>query len=134
MFNPHRLLITLFCLLVSLNALASGGGSKVVSNYVSIHPAFVVNINDGGAVRHMQVKTQLKLSSPDMAQYIEQHKAAIQHEMVMLLSGREVSEVKTIQGKEKLRSDALAALQKVMKENTSQPIIEAVYFTEFVIQ
>ena len=129
-----RLIFLMFCLIFSTNISAAGGGSKVASNYVSIHPAFVVNVSDGLTVRHMQVKTQLKLSSPDMAQYIEQHKAAIQHEMVMLLSGRKVSEVKTIQGKEKLRTDALAAIQKVMEENTKQKIVDAVYFTEFVIQ
>lgn len=128
-----RLIFLLFCLIFSTHISAAGGG-KTISNYVSLHPAFVVNVSDGLTVRHMQVKAQLKLSSPDMAKYIEQHKAAVQHEMVMLLSGRKVAEVKTIQGKEKLRKEALAALQKVMQENTKQKIVEAVYFTEFVIQ
>lgn len=131
--TSSRLIFILFCLFYSVNISAAGGG-KTPSNYISIHPAFVVNVSDGLTVRHMQVKTQLKLSSPDMAQYIEQHKAAIQHEMVMLLSGRKVSEVKTIQGKEKLRTEALAAIQKVMEENTKLKIVDAVYFTEFVIQ
>lgn len=128
-----RLLISLFCLLIGLNAYASGGGTKV-SNYLSISPAFVVNVNDGLTVRHMQVKVQLKLSSPDFGKYVEQHKAAIQHEMVMLLSGRPVAELKTIQGKETLRNEALAVIQKVMQENTRQKIVEAVYFTELIIQ
>ena len=132
--SPSRLIFLLFCLIFSTHVSAAGGGKKVISNYVSIHPAFVVNVKDGLTVRHMQVKTQLKLSSPEMSKYIDQHKAAIQHEMVMLLSGRKVSEVKTIQGKEKLRTEALAAIQKVMVDNTKQKIVDAVYFTEFVIQ
>ena len=80
--NHRHLLIILLSLFVSVNVYAAGGGKKVVSNYVSIHPAFVVNIRDGYEVRHMQVKAQLKLSSPEMAKHIDKHKAAIQHEMV----------------------------------------------------
>jgi flagellar FliL protein len=129
----YRLFFLVTGLLFSFNATAAGGGG-VPTNYVSISPAFVVNVTDGHRVRHMQVKAQLKLSSPDMASYIEQHKPAIQHEMVMLLSGKSAAELRTLQGKEKLRKDALTSLQKLMAENTGQKIVEAVYFTEFIIQ
>ena len=52
----------------------------------------------------------------------------------MLLSGRQAAEIKTVEGKEKLRSSVLEAVQKVMQENTGQPVVDALYFTSFVIQ
>jgi flagellar FliL protein len=122
--------------LFNVPAYASGaGGSTGTSpNYVLLQPAFVVNVTDGDVVRHMQVKAQLKLSRPELAEQIEKHKPAIQHEMVMLLSGRPVAQLRTIQGKEVLRKEAVAVLQKLLMENTGEPIVEAIYFTEFIIQ
>ena len=38
------------------------------------------------------------------------------------------------EGKEKLRADALAEIQKVMKAETGKPGVESVFFTSFVMQ
>lgn len=133
----NRLYFIFICLVFNVQAYAAGdgGGSAGPSpNYVVLHPAFVVNVADGLSVKHMQVKAQLKLSSPDLAKHIEHHKPAIQHEMVMLLSGKSAAVMRTVQGKEALRAEALAALQKLLTENTGDPVVEAVYFTEFIIQ
>lgn len=131
----NRLCLIFLCLFINAQAYAAGGGTSGPSpNYVVIHPAFVVNVSDGLSVKHMQVKTQLKLSKPELSKHIEHHKPAIQHEMVMLLSGQSASAMRTVQGKEALRAEALAALQKLLTENTGEPVVEAVYFTEFIIQ
>ena len=131
----YRIYLVLVCLFFNVHSYAAGGGSAGPSpNYVSLHPAFIVNVTDGLAVKHMQVKAQLKLSSPELAVHIETHKPAIQHEMVMLLSGKPLSELRTIKGKEALRTEAVAVLQKFLTENTGEPVVEAIYFTEFIIQ
>lgn len=128
-----RHLIFVISLFISLNSYASGGGATT-SPYLELNPPFIVNVNDGDNVRHMQVRVQLKLSKPELASEIEYHKPAIRHEMTMLLSSKSVSEVSSIKGKENLRAEALTVLQKVMQENTGETAIEAVYFTEFIIQ
>lgn len=127
----HTLLLILLVSVATATAAGGGGGS---SNYVSLSPAFVVNVSDGERVHHMQLTVQLKLSGSDLAGYIEQHNAALRHEMVMLLSGQPVAELKTAQGKIKLSQQALTALQNVMTENIGVPAIEAVYFTDMIIQ
>lgn len=102
--------------------------------YTAMQPALVVNVNDNGRVRHMQVSVQLKLRDDSMEQYIQQYNPALRHELVMLLSDQPVKKLTSAQGKIALRDEALSALQQVMEEHIQVPAIEAVYFTEMVIQ
>ena len=115
-------------------ASAGGGGGGGASLYVSLDPAFVVNVNDGIHVRHMQIALQVKLKQADFAGYIEEHNPAIRHAMVMLLSGQESAQLKTVAGKQKLMDEALTAIQQVLQDNIGNEGIDAVYFTDLIIQ
>lgn len=106
---------------------------KAPAVYAPMEP-LVVNVADQGRVRHMQVTIQLKLSSADMQQYINKYNPALRHELIMLLSDQPAKKLASASGKIALRDEALAALQEVMQENIKLPAIEAVYFTEMIIQ
>ncbi len=123
-----------FIIYASSQASASGGGGGGSSLYLSLDPAFVVNVNDGLRVRHMQVKLQEKLKQANFANYIEEHDPAIRHAMVMLLSGQETTKLKTAAGKQELMDEALAAIQQVLEENIGNTGVDAVYFTDLIIQ
>ena len=114
--------------------LAAGGGGSTVSKYFSLSPPMVVNVSDNGKVRHLQIGIQLRLDDPADNGAVQEHKPAIQHELVMLLSGHEAKDVRSTQGKEKLRAEATGILQKLLTENLGKPTINDVYFTTFVIQ
>ncbi len=129
-----RILCALFLVSLAGNALAAAGGGGGSSPYLELTPAFVVNVKDGEEVHHMQVEIQVKVANPEAAGLIEEHKPAIRHALVLLLSGQEVKEVRTVQGKEKLRKEALEAVQKVLEENAGTKGIEALYFTGLIIQ
>ena len=128
-----RLFILMVILIGSQNLLAESNAGNQPS-YASMEPAFVVNVNDGEHVRHMQVSVQLKLAKPEYTAYIEQYSPALRHAMVMLLSDQPVSKLKSAKGKIELGQQALTALQAVMQENIGVPAIEAVYFTDMIIQ
>ena len=123
--------LIVFFLSSTIHASGGGGGS---SPYYSIKPPFVVNVNDGDRVRHMQITTQLHATDVSNVSHLELHKPAIQHALVTLFSGRDMDAVKTVAGKQKLREEALKIVQKVMKENAGIPVVDAVYFTDFIIQ
>ncbi|VAX13791.1 hypothetical protein MNBD_GAMMA24-549 [hydrothermal vent metagenome] len=112
-------------------ASADGGGGSL---YVPLEPAFVVNVNDGKRIRHMQIKLQVKLKEAKFASFIEEHNPAIRNALVLLLSGQETSLLKTTAGKQKLMDEALAAIQQVLEENIGNTGIDAVYFTDLIIQ
>lgn len=113
---------------------SAGGSSAKASKYFSLSPAMVVNVNDKGRVRHLQINIQLRLKDPLDTNAVQEHKPAIQHALVMLLSGREASDIRSTQGKEMLRKEATDVLKKVLTKNLGKPTISAVYFTAFVIQ
>jgi flagellar FliL protein len=60
---------------------------------------------------------------------------AVRNDLVMLFSGQDNATLMTVDGKEKLRAATLASIRKVIDgEGGSGKLIEAVYFTSFVIQ
>ena len=130
------LLLFIMLLLVTINPAAAGGsgGGGGSSNYLPINPPFVVNINNGNGFNFLQVNTELKLANPEFAGMVTHHMAAIRHIMIMLLSSQSTDQIRTLEGKELLREQALEAIQTVLEEETGDPTIEAVYFTGFVIQ
>ena len=128
------LLVALASPSIAVSSSSGQPGGPPQQFYVKLDPALVVNIEDGDIVRFLQVDTQLQFAAQESQPLIEKHLPAIRHEMVMLLSGQPAAEIKTAAGKEKLRSNALEAVQKVMQENTGNPVVDALYFTTFVIQ
>ena len=133
LFNS-QLILFIFAFSISQFSFAGGGGGAATSQYFSLSPPMVVNVTDNGKVRHLQIDIKLRLNDPADTATVQEHKPAIQHELVMLLSGREAKNVRTTEGKEMLRSEATKKLQEVLTENLGKPTIKAVYFTTFVIQ
>ena len=102
--------------------------------YLKLEPPLVVNVDEGDVMRFLQVDAQLQYGQPLAQPIIEKHMPAIRDAMIMLLSGQSVTEIKTPQGKEHLRETTLKAIQQVMTEATGETVVDAVYFTGFVIQ
>lgn len=124
----------IFLLIISNTTFASGGGGGGSSPFIPLNPPIIVNIMDGERIRHMQVIIEIKLVDPTNASKIDLHKGPIRHELILLLSSQDASTISTALGKEQLRKDALAATQKVLEELEGDPIVEALYFTNFIIQ
>lgn len=89
---------------------------------------------DGTHIRHMQVIIEVKLTDPSKSAKLDLHKGPVRHELILLLSSQDASTIAKAKGKEQLRKDALAAVQKVMKDLEGEEVIEALYFTNFIIQ
>ncbi|MFA5529574.1 MAG: flagellar basal body-associated protein FliL [Thiohalomonadaceae bacterium] len=116
----------------------SGGGENVGAAYVALDP-FVVNLKDGTRVRFMQVKMQVMASNPTVQEAVTLHMPAVRDRLIMLFAHQDAAALRTLQGREGLRQEALTAVQGVVSEVTTttpkqKAAIEAVYFTDFVIQ
>lgn len=108
--------------------------SDTQASYVSLDPPFVVNVTGATGNHFLQIAAQVKITDPSVADTLKQSQAPIRDAMIMLFSGQKVDYLKTIAGKETLRKQALAAIQKVLKDNTGKPGVDGLYFTGFVIQ
>ena len=108
--------------------------AKAPPVYYAFDPAFIVNFQDNSAIRFLQVTIEVMSRDPLAIEAVKTHMPVIRNNLVLLLSSQTPENIMTREGKEKIRTDALKEMQKVMTEQTGSPSIEAVYFTGFVMQ
>jgi len=126
----------LLLLFGSSQSFAVSGGDQPTSGpgYLELSPPFTVNVNDGDRLRFLQVQVQFKLSDVKISEKLLHHDSIIRHTMLMLLSGQEANDLYSATGKERLRKQALNEVLEALKPELEQPLIEDMYFTNFIIQ
>jgi flagellar FliL protein len=108
--------------------------SRAPLNYIPLDPPFVVNFSGDSDIRFLQITIEVGTRDPDAVERVKEQRPAIRNSLVMLFSGQDPLVLNTREGKEKLRTDALAEIQKVMKAETGKSAVETVFFTSFVMQ
>jgi flagellar FliL protein len=134
-----RLLTTLLLCnaLASTPLLASGGGGSAgTSPYLALEPAIVVNLNTAGKVRFMQVRVQAMSRDPAVLAALQTHTGPVRHALITLLSAQTVDNMYDVQVREQVRQQALEELRGVLETHAGlkREGLEALYFTDFVIQ
>ena len=103
-------------------------------NYVPMDPPFVVNFNADTDVRFLQITVEVGTRNPDAVDLVKEHRPAIRNSLVMLFGNQDPDTLNTREGKETLRSETLAEIQKVLTEETGDAGVDSVFFTSFVMQ
>lgn len=103
-------------------------------NYVPLDPPFVVNFTADTDIRFLQITVEVGTRNADAVEQIREHRPAIRNALVMLLGSQDPYTLNTREGKEQLRAETLAEIQKVLKEETGEVVVESVFFTSFVMQ
>jgi len=154
LFHKISIALALVFTLSSPTIHASGGGSSSgitdgQANYFTLEPAFVANIIDGRKLRYMQVGLDLMSMDSHAIQAVQDHHAPIRHELLMLFTHLEISDVMGMQQREHLRQEALKRIQDTLLKyagiNSKDKVatddgkkyrtgIQEVLFTSFVIQ
>ena len=102
--------------------------------YLALDPAFVVNFEDQGVVRFLQITVEVGTHDPLVLDAVKLHMPIIRNNLVMLFSSQDLKSITSREAKEKLRAEALAEIRKVLEDQTGDPGVENVYFTSFVMQ
>ena len=102
--------------------------------YLPLDPPFLVNFDGQGRARYLQISMNVMARNQTVIEQVEHHMPIIRNTLVLLFSGQSLENVNTLEGKENLREKVLYAIQDILKDETGSPGIEAVYFTNFVIQ
>lgn len=113
---------------------AAGSAEGEARDYVALDTPIIVNIFTRDTVHFLRVTAEFKLSKPELAGTLKAHLAAIRHDLILLLSEKRYFELTTVQGKTRLREEALTAVQQIMKEQTGESVVEEIYFTSLVLQ
>ncbi len=124
----------------------SGGSSKPASSavvkvapqgppqFLALNPPFVVNFEGSGQARFLQVGVQLMAYDSKALEVVKTDQPVVRNALIMLFSDQKEQDLLSRAGKEKLRAEALAAVQRIVKQRYKGPGIKALYFTSFVMQ
>jgi flagellar protein FliL len=103
--------------------------------YTAFDPPFVVNFEDKGVVRFLQVTVQVMTRDPKTAEMFKQHDPVIRNDLLLLLGTQTFETLSSREGKEKLREESRAAVASIIKNEGGDPKnVEQLYFTSFVMQ
>ena len=102
--------------------------------YLALDPPFVVNFQSDSSARFLQVGVQLMARDQKALDAAKASEPAVRNALVMLFSSQDAKTLISREGKEKLRTDSLDEIRKIVAERTKGATIDAVYFTSFVMQ
>lgn len=104
------------------------------ANYLGLEPAFVVNLESGDEPHYLQAEVQLMSRDAAALESVKVHIPLLRNTLLMLLGQQKPADLATRAGKEQLQQTALTEVQKVLEAETGKPVVEAVFFTSFVMQ
>ncbi len=108
---------------------AASGTATGASNIYPLEP-FIVNIYDGQELRYLKVKVELEMSGAGVKADLDNRLAPIRDAILILLSTKTLQDIQDVQGKNQLKDEILAAINKIIPPGK----IAKVYFTDFVVQ
>lgn len=94
----------------------------------------VVNFADSRKARYLQVDLQLMAYDPVVLKAVESHMPAVRNDILVLLGGQSYEQVSTREGKQQLQQQILDMVNTILKQQAGVAGIQAVYFTNFVMQ
>lgn len=102
--------------------------------YLPVEPAFIVNFEDQGMLRYLQIGMTVMARNQQILDAVTQNMPQIRNDLILLFSNQKMEVLASTSGKEKLRMQALAQIQGILTREIGIPGVEAVYFTAFVLQ
>jgi len=101
-------------------------------SYVELKPSIISNLT--GGPEYIRADIQLMTEYASALEDIKLHMPAIRHSVLMLIAGEDGNKLKSREGKEGLRADSLAAVQKTLTELTGKPLVKDLFFSAYYVK
>ena len=101
--------------------------------YLAVEP-FTVNLQPESGDQYLQVAFTLQVDGPEQAEIIKTNMAKVRSRVLLLLSGKKASEISTVEGKQQLAGEILAAVKEPFDAHGDEQEVSDVLFTSFIIQ
>jgi len=108
--------------------------ASVPARYFALDPPLVVNLNENGGVRYLQVNVEVMARDEKIIAAVQQNVPLIRNDLVQLLSDRTPSDLMSREGREKARVEAQTAVNAILAREAGDSQIESLLFTGFVVQ
>ena len=132
--NLFFIWVLIALLIISPNVLAEEDAKAAV--YVKLSKGMVVNYGQPSLSRlkYMKIAIQVRLQSAVAAESIEYHMPALLDSLITLFSACEENLVNSSGGREEIRKLALETVQRVIKQEEGEPLIQDLLFGSFIVQ
>ncbi len=105
-----------------------------ITIYHPLEPPFIINFQKGHSAKLLQVGITVLANSESAIEALKQHSPMIRNNLLMFFNEQEPDKLRTRAGKEVVQASVLKEIQKIVDKQTGDKGIEAVFFTEFVMQ
>jgi flagellar FliL protein len=97
---------------------------------------FVVNLAEPDTSRYLQIGITYEVNGPKVAEEIKTFTPVIRSRILLVMSGKNVSDLNSIEGKQQLMDELVDLARVTIKGNDNDPTrgIRDVHFSSFVIQ
>lgn len=106
----------------------------IPAQYIKMKPKFIVNFNVGTRQRFLQTSIEIMTRSQGVVDAIELHNPMLRNEIVRILSEQDFKNLRVPEGRVELKALLQERLVAVLKSEADVDGIEAVLFTNFVMQ
>ncbi|MCP1726442.1 flagellar FliL protein [Natronospira proteinivora] len=109
-------------------------GPREPALYYEMEPAFVVNLDMGQRSRYLQVKVELMAREEAVINAVDRHMPRIRNSLLLLFGEVDADKVASRSGREALQEESRQQIMQVLEAEGEPSEIEAVFFTNFVMQ
>jgi len=102
--------------------------------YVALVPPLVGNYVVGSRLKLYKADISLRVTGADAQAKVQLHEPLIRNQLVMLFAQQTEETLTGIDGKEKLRQEALKQVQQILNDEEGAPLVEDLLFNNLIIQ
>ncbi|WP_419811796.1 flagellar basal body-associated FliL family protein [Bacterioplanoides sp.] len=108
--------------------------TEIPAQYVVLKPEFVVSFQVGTRQRFLQVSIEVMTRKQTVVDALSLHEPMIRNDIIRIMGEQDFNELRTAEGRVALQKQLLKHLQMSMKREAGSSEVEAVLFTNFVMQ
>jgi flagellar protein FliL len=131
-----KFFVFVLCALLLTMAPASARQQEAEFVYYGFDPDIVTNYVSGNrrSLGYVRVTVELMVTDKSFLPAIEHHEPLILDTIIGILSKQTEDNVKSLTGREQIRTTILTKLQEVLKRETGDTIIKDLLFTKYLYQ
>ncbi len=107
---------------------------KAVKPEFVVIDAFTVNLQPENGEQYLQIQFTLEVASLEQVEVIKTNMARVRSRVLLLLSAKKASELSTVEGKNTLSKEIIAAVNQPFATGAEPQAVTDVLFTSFIIQ
>jgi flagellar FliL protein len=118
----------------SENNTANEEGKFEETLYYDMGSPFIVNFPKDSSARLMRISISFLVEGQETIDALKKHEPMVRNNLLMIMSAQKAEDLKTREGKDKLRIAMLNEVTAVLMKMAGKSQIKEVFFTSFVMQ